>query len=202
MCRKSAETRGGVKKSKECLILSSDCSNTGNAMKHILPILTITTLAAAASAQTAAAPAGLSYNRAGLSYNTDKAAGDNGYSLSVEALIGSTNIWIAGSADLNSAGDDSVAIGYVFKNVAAGIDATVAVSSDDNYGIILRRSLNEVVAGLEARIVYQRQEGSVSADGFTYELAYNINKQFQIAVSVDDVSGAKNETSVTVRYNF
>jgi hypothetical protein len=59
-----------------------------------------------------------------------------------------------------------------------------------------------VVAGLEARLVYARQEGSVSVDGFTYELAYNINKQFQIAVSVDDVSGAKNETSVTVRYNF
>ena len=166
-------------------------------MKHILPILTITTLAAAASAQTPAAASGLSYNRAGLSYNTDKAAGDNGY-----ALIGSSNIWIAGSADLNSAGADSVSIGYVFKNVAAGIDATVAVSSDDNYGIILRRSLNEVVAGLEARLVYARQEGSVSADGFTYELAYNINKQFQIAVSVDDVSGAANETSVTVRYNF
>ena len=116
-------------------------------MKHILPILTITTLAAAASAQTPAAASGLSYNRAGLSYNTDKGAGDNGYSLSVEALIGSSNIWIAGSADLNSAGADSVSIGYVFKNVAAGIDATVAVSSDDNYGIILRRSLNEVVAG-------------------------------------------------------
>ena len=127
-------------------------------MKHILPILTITTLAAAASAQTPAAASGLSYNRAGLSYNTDKAAGDNGYSLSVEALIGSSNIWIAGSADLNSAGEDSVSIGYVFKNVAAGIDATVAVSSDDNYGIILRRSLNEVVAGLEARLVYARQE--------------------------------------------
>jgi hypothetical protein len=171
-------------------------------MKHILPILTITTLAAAASAQTAPAASGLSYNRAGLSYNTDKAAGDNGYSLSVEALIGSTNIWIAGTADLNSAGEDSVAIGYVFKNVAAGIDATVSVESDDNYGITLRRSLNEVVAGLEARLVYSRQEGSVSADGFTYELAYNINKQFQIAVSVEDVSGAKNETSVTVRYNF
>ena len=172
-------------------------------MKHILPILTITTLAAAASAQTAAASAsGLSYNRAGLSYNTDKAAGDNGYSLSVEALIGSTNIWIAGSADLNGAGADEVSLGYVFKNVAAGIDATVAVSSDDNYGIILRRSLNEVVAGLEARLVYARKEGSVTADGFTYELAYNINKQFQIAVSVEDVSGAKNETSVTVRYNF
>jgi hypothetical protein len=171
-------------------------------MKHILPILTITTLAAAASAQTPAAASGLSYNRAGLSYNTDKAARDNGYSLSVEALIGSSNIWIAGSADLNGAGADEVSLGYVFKNVAAGIDATVAVSSDDTYGIILRRSLNEVVAGLEARLVYARKEGSKSTDGFTYELAYNINKQFQIAVSVDDVDGAKNETSVTVRYNF
>jgi hypothetical protein len=164
-------------------------------MKHILPILTITTLAAAASAQTAAASAsGLSYNRAGLSYNTDKAAGDNGYSLSVEALIGSTNIWIAGSADLNGAGADEVSLGYVFKNVVAGID--------DNYGIILRRSLNEVIAGLEARLVYSRSEGSVSTDGFTYELAYNINKQFQLAVSVEDTDGAANETSVTVRYNF
>jgi hypothetical protein len=171
-------------------------------MKHILPILTITTLAAAASAQTPAAASGLSYNRAGLSYNTDKGAKDNGYSLSVEALIGSSNIWIAGSADLNGAGADEVSLGYVFKNVAAGIDATVAVSSDDTYGIILRRSLNEVVAGLEARLVYARKEGSKSTDGFTYELAYNINKQFQIAVSVDDVDGAKNETSVTVRYNF
>ena len=39
-------------------------------MKHILPILTLTTLAAAASAQ-AAAPSGLSYNRVGLGYNSD-----------------------------------------------------------------------------------------------------------------------------------
>ena len=170
-------------------------------MKHILPILTLTTLAAAASAQSAAA-AGLSYNRAGVNYNTDAAAGDNGYSVSVESLVGSSNVWVGASADLNNAGEDSVSVGYLFKNVAAGIDATVAVSSDDTYGIILRRSLNEVVAGLEARLVYARKEGSKSTDGFTYELAYNINKQFQIAVSVDDVDGAKNETSVTVRYNF
>ena len=172
-------------------------------MKHILPILTITTLAAAASAQTAAASAsGLSYNRAGLSYNTDKAANANGYSLSVEALIGSTNIWVAGTSQLSNTGADTVSLGYVFKNVAAGIDATVAVSSNDNYGIILRRSLNEVIAGLEARLVYARAEGAKSTDSFTYELAYNINKQFQLAVSVEDTDGAGNETSVTVRYNF
>ena len=170
-------------------------------MKHILPILTLTTLAAAASAQSAAA-AGLSYNRAGLSYNTDAAAGDNGYSLSVEALIGSSNVWVGGSADLNSAGDDEVSVGYVFKNVAAGIDATVAVSSNDTYGVILRRSLNEVVAGLEGRIVWSQDGGSNNTDSFVYELAYNVNSKYQVAVSIADANGASEQTSVTVRYNF
>jgi len=184
-----------------CLILSLPRSNTGPAMKHILPILTLTTLAAAASAQSAAA-AGLSYNRAGLSYNTDAAAGDNGYSLSVEALVGSSNVWVAAQANLNSAGEDSVAVGYLFKNVAAGIDATVAVASNDTYGIILRRSLNEVVAGLEARFVWSQATGSNSVDSFVYELAYNIGSKYQVAVSIEDADGADNETSVSVRYNF
>jgi len=170
-------------------------------MKHILPILTLTTLAAAASAQSAAA-AGLSYNRAGLSYNTDAGAGDNGYSLSVEALVGSSNVWVGASADLNSAGNDFVFVGYVFKNVVAGIDATVAASSDDVYGVILRRSLNEVVAGLETRVIYQRRSGSNSADAFNYELAYNVNSKYQVAVSIADANGVAEETSVTVRYNF
>jgi hypothetical protein len=94
-------------------------------MKHILPILTLTTLAAAASAQSAAA-AGLSYNRVGVNYNTDSA--ENGYSVSAEALIGSSSVWVGGSADLDNKGADRVSVGYLFKNVAAGIDATVAVS--------------------------------------------------------------------------
>jgi hypothetical protein len=168
-------------------------------MKHILPILTLTTLAAAASAQSAAA--GLSYNRAGLSYNTDAAANDNGYSLSVEALVGSSNVWVGASADLNTAGDDSVSVGYLFKNVAAGVDATVFASSNDGYGITLRRSLNEVVAGLEGRIVWS-QEGGSNADSFVYELAYNIGSKYQVAVSIADANGVAEETSVSVRYNF
>ena len=156
-------------------------------MKHILPILTLTTLAAAASAQSAAA-AGLSYNRAGVNYNTDAAAGNNGYSASIEALVGSSNVWVGATAGLDKAGADSVSVGYLFKNVAAGIDATVAVSSNDTYGITLRRSLNEVVAGLEAR--------------FVYELAYNIGSKYQVAVSIADSEKKANETSVSVRYNF
>ena len=169
-------------------------------MKHILPILTLTTLAAAASAQSAAA-AGLSYNRAGLSYNSDAAAGDNGYSLSVEALVGSSNVWVGASADLNTDGNDGVSIGYLFKNVVAGIDATAFVGSNDGYGIIARRSLNEIVAGLEGRIVWG-QEGGSNDNSFVYELAYNVNSKYQIAVSIADANGVAEETSVTVRYNF
>ena len=170
-------------------------------MKHILPILTLTTLAAAASAQSAAA-AGLSYNRAGLSYNTDAAAGDNGYSLSVEALVGSSNVWVGASADLNTAGNDGVSIGYLFKNVVAGIDATAFVGSNDGYGIIARRSLNEIVAGLEGRIVWSQNGGSASVDTLVYELAYNIGSKYQVAVSIADSENKANETSVSVRYNF
>jgi len=175
-------------------------------MKHILPILTLTTLAAAASAQSAAA-AGLSYNRAGLSYNTDATtladgSSDNGYSISAEALVGSSNVWVGASADLNSAGDDEVSVGYLFKNVAAGIDATVAVSSNDTYGVILRRSLNEVVAGLEGRFVFAQATGADRQNSFVYELAYNVNSKYQVAVSIADANDADAETSVTVRYNF
>ena len=169
-------------------------------MKHILPILTLTTLAAAASAQSAAA-AGLSYNRAGLSYNSDAAANDNGYSASIEALVGSSNVWVGAYADLNTAGADGVSIGYLFKNVVAGIDATAFVGSNDGYGIIARRSLNEIVAGLEGRIVWG-QEGGSNDNSFVYELAYNVNSKYQIAVSIADANGVAEETSVTVRYNF
>ena len=169
-------------------------------MKHILPILTLTTLAAAASAQSAAA--GLSYNRTGLSYNTDAAANDNGYSLSVEALVGSSNVWVGANADANSQGDDNVSVGYLFKNVAAGVDATAFVGSNDGFGIIARRSLNEVVAGLEGRIVWSQNGGSKSTDTFVYELAYNVNSKYQVAVSIEDASNVAEQTSVTVRYNF
>jgi hypothetical protein len=172
-------------------------------MKHILPILTLTTLAAAASAQSAAAPAGLSYNRAGVNYNTDSGA-QNGYSVSAEALIGSSNVWVGGTADLDSLGADVVSVGYLFKNVVGGIDATVAVSSNDTYGVILRRSLNEVIAGLEARFVYSQSTGSAQKDSFVYELAYNIGSKYQVAVSIQDsdVAAVDQDVSVSVRYNF
>ena len=165
-------------------------------MKHILPIITITTLAAAASAQTAAAPAGLSYNRVTVSRQ-----GQN------NTLSGSSNV--LATIGTSTAGT-SYALGYVFKGVGAGIDATVSVgagnaSNNSTVGLNLRRSLSEVVAGLEiaAGVAYNPGAGAnASTKEYSYELAYNINKQFSVAYGITDVAVGSNLKTVSVRYNF
>jgi hypothetical protein len=170
-------------------------------MKNILPILTLTTLAAAASAQVAAAApaaAGLSYNRVGLGYNTDS----KGYSLTASALIGSSNFLveaettIGGKASGN--GVDSVALGYVFKNVALGADVTVSVASDEAYGLNVRKDLGN---NIEAAVSFGRNSSDNNVWGA--ELAYNVSKQIQLAVGYSDEQGiTPSTTDLTVRYNF
>jgi hypothetical protein len=167
-------------------------------MKHILPILTITTLAAAASAQSAAASSGLSYNRVGLGYNTDS----KGYSLSASALIGSSNFLVEADTTIggNTSGNgvDSVSLGYVFKNVALGADATVSVGSDESYGLNVRKDLGN---NIELAVGYARSSG---VNGWGAELAYNVSKQIQVAVGVSDTNaaGSSSTTDISVRYNF
>jgi hypothetical protein len=168
-------------------------------MKHILPILTITTLAAAASAQSAAS-SGLSYNRVGLGYNTDS----KGYSLTASALIGSSNFLveadttIGGSTSKNGA--DSVSLGYVFKNVALGADATVSIGSNESYGLNVRKDLG---GNIELAVSYARESG---VNVWGAELAYNVSKQIQLAVGYSDSNAAgaagDGQTSLAVRYNF
>jgi len=165
-------------------------------MKHILPILTITTLAAAASAQSAAASSGLSYNRVGLGYNTDS----KGYSLTASALIGSSNFLVEAETTIGGSGtgngDDSVSLGYVFKNVAFGADATVSVGSNESYGLNVRKDLGN---NIEGAVSYGRESG---VNTWGVELAYNVSKQIQVAVGYSDASGAASTTDVSVRYNF
>jgi hypothetical protein len=178
-------------------------------MKHILPILTITTLAAAASAQTAApAAAGLSYNRVTVSRE-----GQNN-TLSASAFLGSSNVLATIGAGRNQYGESvtSYSLGYVFKGVVAGIDATVSVGSGDannnsDIGLNLRRSLSEVVAGLEIAVGASFNSGAGAAPSttnLTYELAYNVNKQFQVAYGLTDLdaAGVENLHTISVRYNF
>ena len=165
-------------------------------MKHILPILTITTLAAAASAQSAAASSGLSYNRVGLGYNTDS----KGYSLTASALIGSSNFLVEAGTSIggNTSGNgvDSVSLGYVFKNVALGADATVSVGSDESYGLNVRKDLGN---NIELAVGYARSSG---VNGWGAELAYNVSKQIQLAVGVSDAQGSASTSDISVRYNF
>lgn len=160
-------------------------------MKHILPIITLTTLAAAASAQSAA-PAGLIYNRVTVNQNT---SGSTNRNISVANLIGGSNVLV----ELVQGGD--INIGYVFKNVTNGIDATVGITSgtSDGIGINLRRSLSEVFAGLELGVGYSRMQGQ--SNEWSYEVSYNINKQFSVAFGAADFQNA-NAKSVSVRFNY
>ena len=167
-------------------------------MKHILPILTLTTLAAAASAQAAApAAAGLNYNRIGLGYNTDT----KGYSLSATAVLGSSNFWVGASTTIGGSdttnGADAVSIGYLFANVYAGIDATVAVSSNEAYAVGLRKALGN---NFEGAASFGRNSARDTV--WTAELGYNVSKQIQLAVGYTDTQGAAGTTDLTVRYNF
>jgi hypothetical protein len=170
-------------------------------MKHILPIITITTLAAAASAQTAAASSGLSYNRVGVAYSDNL----SGYGLTASALIGSSNFLVSGSTTIGGGtagnGNDNVSLSYVFKNAALGADAIVSVGSNENYGIAVRKDLG---SNIELGLGFERSQG-VNLWGI--ELAYNLTKQYQIAVSYLDagngtINGKGSDTQIAVRYNF
>ena len=164
-------------------------------MKHILPIITLTTLAAAASAQSAA-PAGLTYNRVTVNQNT---SGGTDRNISVANLIGGSNVLVELSQLANGYGN--VEISYVFKNVTNGIDATVGITSGtaDGIGVNLRRSLSELNAGLELAVGYSRLENSGSE--VSYEVSYNITKQFSVAFGAADANNA-NVKSVSVRFNY
>ena len=180
-------------------------------MKHILPILTLTTLAAAASAQSAAAPAGLSYNRVTVSRE-----GQNN-TMSASALLGGTNVLATASTGNGYNSDTSFSLGYVFKNVAFATDATVSISSGNRLinsavSVNLRRALNEVYAGLEVSLGYSYASNSDSGyqgdpDGstgvVTAEIAYNVNKTWQVAVGLSNQNPSSDRLNVvSVRHNF
>jgi hypothetical protein len=90
-----------------------------------------------------------------------------------------------------------VSLGYVFKNVAFGADATVSVASNEAYGLNVRKDLGNNIEGAAS---FGRNAANKNVWGA--ELAYNVSKQIQVAVGYSDTSAAASETSVSVRYNF
>ena len=185
-------------------------------MKHILPIITITTLAAAASAQTAAASSGLSYNNASVSYSRLSLSGytghANGWAVSANALIGSSNVLVSAQTtvggDLGN-GSDDVSIGYVFKNLALGADAIVSVGSDETYELAIRKDLGSNIevavnfAQVAGENVYGLSVGYSVTKAITLGLGYSRTSGFDAS---DYLVGATNVKlsgwTVGVRYNF
>ena len=178
-------------------------------MKHILPILTITTLAAAASAQSAAS-SGLSYNQVSVSYLQQSLQGVsghiNGYALQASALIGNSNVLVAAQTtvggDIGNGGDQAY-LGYVFKNVGGFADVLALVGSDETYGIRVRKDLGN---NFEAGIQYL--EGGVGGNSeYGIQLGYNVSKQVSVDlgyIRIKDAIGSADATqwSLGLRYNF
>jgi hypothetical protein len=179
-------------------------------MKHILPILTITTLAAAASAQSAAASSGLSYNQVSVSYLKQSLQGvsgsTNGYALQASALIGNSNVLVAAQTtiggDIGNGGDQAY-LGYVFKNAGGFADVLALVGSDETYGIRVRKDL-----GNNFEVGAQYLEGGVYGNSeYGIQLGYSISKQVSIdlgyILSKDAVGSADaTQWSLGLRYNF
>ena len=170
-------------------------------MKHTLNVLTLTALAAAASAQTAPA-SGLNYNQVGFSRSA------RGNTVSVQHTLGASNFVVGFEShnDDTKSSEPQLSVGYIFKGVTNGIDATVSVTQAEweytVYGIELRRALNEVYAGLEISAGYAStlKSGNIATFGFggvssygvsaySVELAYNVNPTVQIAVGLVKYSG-------------
>lgn len=170
-------------------------------MKSIIPVLTLSTFAAAASAQTADAPAGLAYNRVGLFYSDTT----RGYGLEASARLGNTNLLLEASTTIGGGkignGADSVSLGYVFKNVGYGVDVIAAVGSDETYGLSVRKALS---AGWEVKAGYERTSGINVWDA---ELAYNFDRQVSLAVGYVYATNVpanvkSHDTQIAVRYSF
>jgi hypothetical protein len=190
-------------------------------MKHIIPTITLTALAAAASAQQAAAPAGLNYNQVGFSRTSTN------NTVSAQINPAGSNFLIgfaaANNDDNSSGGDGQVSVGYVFRGLVQGVDASVGVLQANDeatvYTLTLRRALNEVYQGLEitagmASTLTSSEDGEEFIFGGVsgadnkrirfVELAYNVNKTFQVAVGLTDEQNSfeNTHTVFSVRAGF
>ena len=164
-------------------------------MKHTLPLLA---LVAAASAQTAPA-SGLNYDLLSVSRHQRQ------NTLSVQGVLKDTN-FLVGIATTHGNQTDSrygqINLGYIFKNVTNGIDATLGVIQVNGeatvYSLVLRRQWNEVYQGLEISAGYTGTLASdvtqdwivagtatCQAESASFiELAYNYNKTFSVSVGL------------------
>lgn len=187
--------------------------NKHTAMKHILPVLTVSALAAAASAQTAPAPSAkqaLSYNRVIASYVTNNSAGegDKGVSIFAQAKIGG-GLYVSGLAtDLKAGDNDSTtaALGYAYS-----LPSILGVSSDLNIEVghkSVGASVRALIGGgIEIDLGYAHGAGSDLDDTLTIGASYNLGflvKGLSLNAAYASQTGGNgfDTTSVGIGYNF
>ncbi|MGA0134550.1 MAG: hypothetical protein ACO3ND_09380 [Opitutales bacterium] len=178
-------------------------------MKHILPIITLTTLAAAASAQAAS---GLSYNQVNVTRSSQVNA------VSAQFQLGG-NLLLSAAVSGDGWSEPTLGVAYVFKNVAFATDVAVGIQQGQwersAYTIAARRALGEIIPGLEAGISYADTystgndtyiflagASSWAESAWSYELAYGVTKQIQVTVARVDFKAQPAQTVVGLRYNF
>ena len=184
-------------------------------MKHLIPALALTTLAAA-SAQ--AAGQGLSYDYVSFSFdmwsNTNVDGHANGYSVSAQTKLGSSNFLIGGRTTVGSAsntsafapvgnGQDSAYVGYLFSDVGGFADVTVSVASDEVYSVKARKSLGR---GFEAGLGYARVSGENRYEASVgYALTKNLSLDYsysRLAASWPSAGSYAVLNTIGLRYNF
>jgi hypothetical protein len=191
-------------------------------MKHTLPVLTLTALAAAASAQVApAAKQSLSYNRVVASWVHQSGTSFNGTSILAQAKIGSGLYVTASAIDVNNSIFDGTAasIGYAYS-----LPSILGVATDLNVELGYKKlgaGLRCLIGGgFELGVAYAHGAGSASnpvgglsytgVDVLTVEASYSLGfmvKGLSINASYASESNygwrpGFDTTSIGVGFNF
>jgi len=183
-------------------------------MKHLLPAIALTTLAAASQAGQ-----GLSYNSLSIGLNnftnTEAAGHDRYYYVSASARLPNSNFIIGAGTTLGGGGNtgsigrqpngtDSVSISYVFDDVANFADAVIQAGSDEYRSAYIRKNLGK---GFEASLGYLRfSDGN---DGYFVGLGYSLNKSLSLDYVYQRTTSSWPSSSakwilnqISLRYNF
>ncbi|MFM8904428.1 MAG: hypothetical protein ACKOIB_04155, partial [Verrucomicrobiota bacterium] len=133
-----------------------------------------------------------------------------GYAIAAHVTLGS-NVLLQAASDIGgdtrslSGDNDSLSIGYIFKGVVAGVDVTPYVGTEDTYGVLLRRTLSEVVAGLEVRAAYEQTQSvdNASNSAVLVGVGYSFAKSYTVDVNYTNGEGAVADSwQIGLRYNF
>ena len=187
-------------------------------MKHILPVLTVTALAAAASAQVAPAPAAkqaISYDRIVASWVHVNEGIGSGISVTAQGKIGAGLYVSATTTDIHTSTQfdgTAASLGYIVA-LPHVLGMTTDLNIELGYKSLGAGIRSLIGGGLEFDLAYAHGAGSEGIDTTTVGLSYNlgflakglsINASYGHHAEYSPVNaGVKaNKTTIGIAYNF